>query len=175
MITVAEYIASENLGGVQELAQKLGYPVPKSNKEGYLFLKSLHVKDSETAKKYFSEIHPDKELLGTTSYNNMVVQPLNNNEMYNNAMRYNNAMNCASCGMINATGCSACSVGFKNVSDEVINKLENATDKGLLETERALNQGMDKVKEMLEKKDDRIFKYGMLLLAGIVIGKYILK
>jgi hypothetical protein len=163
-MTIAEYIANENLLGVQKLSQQLGFPIPKNQREGYLFLKSLHVKDPISAKKYFQDIHPDKELL-FDDYKNMVSEPM-----------YNNASGCSSCGMINATGNSGCGCnGFRNATDDVMTKLEGYTEKGLLETERALNQGMSKVQDMIDKKDDRILKIGLVFLAGVLVGKLILK
>ena len=166
MITIAEYIASENLGGVQQLAHKLGYPIPRTNKEGYLFLKSIHVKDPESAKKYFTELHPDKDILFADTYKNMIAEPL-----------YKNASGCSSCGMINATGNSGCGCngGFKNTTEDVITKLETYSERGVVETEKALTNTMDKVRDMLEKKDDRILKIGLVFLAGVLVGKFILK
>jgi len=163
MITIAEYIASENLGGVQELAQKLGFPIPRTNKEGYLFLKSIHVKDPENAKRYFADLHPDKDILFADTYNNMIAEPL-----------YKNASGCTSCGMVNATGNSGCG-GYKNANDDVLNKLENYAERGVAETEKALSDGMDKFRDMLERKDDRILKVGLVFLAGVLVGKFILK
>lgn len=162
MITIAEYIASENLGGVQNLAKQLGYPVPKTSKEGYLFLKNLHIKDPEGSKKIFADIHPDKDILFGDTYKNMIAEPL-----------YKNS--CGSCGMINATGgCNSCG-GYKNAADDVINKFETYTEKGVVQTEKALSSTIDRVRDMIENKDDRILKYGMVFLAGILVGKLIMK
>jgi hypothetical protein len=164
MITIAEYIASENLEGVQNLALQLGYPAPKTKKEGYLFLKSLHVKDPEGSKKYFAQIHPDKDILFADTYRNMIAEPL-----------YKNASGCNSCGMVNATGGCGCGGSFKNANNEVLNKFETYAEKGINETKEVLSDTVDKVRDMIERKDDRILKYGVVFIAGLLIGKLILK
>lgn len=149
MITIAEYIASENLEGIKKLASELGYPIPKNSKEGYLFLKSLYIKDPELSKKYFAEIHPDKEILFSDSYKSMIAEPLYKN----------------------ATGCNC---GFKNLNEDVLNQVQTFSEKGIYETEKAIGGLSDKIRDLIETKDDRILKYGLVFIAGVLVGKLIL-
>lgn len=168
-ITVAQYIASENLQGVQELAKRLGDKVPRNSQEGYMFLKYIYLKDSVMGDKYFAEIHPDRDILATVveeKYNNMTAEP-----MYKNA--------CGSCGSFsNATGCNCGgggSMNMRNATDEVISQLSSYSDKGLYETEKAVNSGIDKMRELLKEKDDRLFKYLAVFAAGYLLHKLISK
>jgi hypothetical protein len=165
MITVAQYIASENLAGVQNLAKQLSAPMPLDSRQAHSFLKTLYLKDPNTAEKYFKQIHPDKETLFGGSYNEMTAEP-----MYNNAI----GSSCNSCGSFkNMSGCSSCSM--RNANDDVVTQIENYADKGVLETEKVVSQGVDKMRDLLKEKDDRIFKYAAMFVAGFLVCKLISK
>lgn len=158
-MTVAEYIARENLSGVQQLASELSAPMPADAKQAHSFLKMLYLKNPNQAKQYFKQIHPDKEILGfKEDYNNMIAEP-----MYKNA--------CGSCGSFkNMSGCSSC---MRNASDDVVMQIENYADKGLFQTEKVVNQGVDKMRDLLKEKDDRLFKYAAMFIAGFLVCKLI--
>ena len=92
--TLVGTIIQQNFSGVQELAQKLGYPVPQNPQEGYNFFVALRDKTTQQDfARYVMSVHPNWQLFGKNICNTM----LQNNSQ---PMQYRNAC----CGFVNADG-----------------------------------------------------------------------
>ena len=63
--TLVGTIIQQNFSGVQELAQKLGYPVPQNPQEGYNFFVALRDKTTQQDfARYVMSVHPNWQLFG---------------------------------------------------------------------------------------------------------------
>ena len=186
-LTIREYIAKENLSGVQNLARKLSQKVPQNEQEANQFLRWMHFKNPEKAEKVFKQLHPDRNFLSEASsgdFKNMIAEPLDGAAPTPAPVLNQNQM--CGCGSFkNAVGlCPVCSMrSFRNAIDEsttntvstvtsnLANKLETYADKGVQYTEKAI----DRLEATVKEKNNHMVQLLVAGLIGIAIGKFILK
>ncbi len=165
-ISVSRYIASENLQGVQALARQLKLPVPNNDTQAKNLLDALYHRDAEKATAIFIDLHPDKDLLGAPSYENMIKEPLKPEENPNN--------------MRNATG--GCGCMHNAMEQQIAGNMQNYADKTVETAKDIFNVTSEKVtekvkelKDIIKEKDDQNFKRIAIFVGGAVVGGLIVK
>jgi hypothetical protein len=153
-MTISEYIAINNLKGVQKFASDNGYSIPNDAREAYLLLKSIHNRDEQEAIKVLSELHPDGFLFKRPA----VVEPKKEKKSATN-----NFKNMADCGCM------------KNATGDFGTSIESITNQGIAYTENAVNQGVDKIRQAVKEKNDDLMRNLLFFGAGFIVCKLLFK
>jgi hypothetical protein len=164
--TLVGTIIQQNFSGVQELAQKLGYPVPQNPQEGYNFFVALRDKTTQQDfARYVMSVHPNWQLFGKNICNTM----LQNNSQ---SMQYQNAC----CGFVNADG-SQNGNGQNGNGNSIMNQ---GGANGSMEIPQEVRQGFDFLSQRISeiantRSQNQILQYGIVFVVGLVAGKVLFK
>ena len=155
-MNIRTYIATKNPKGVRDWAVKNGYGYIVNDSDSALkLLNYLYDNNNEEAKVIFSELHPDNFLFKKECKECMKKEE--------KTPQYNNCCGCND--FSNAIGLSQVQMKHYMRSDGV--DLDRATS--------AVKETYSDIKDSIKDRDDRIFKYGVILISGILIGKFLLK
>ena len=150
-MTTAEFIAKENTAGVVAFAKKNGIELPNDPQYAYDFLRQNWDRDPEAIKEAMSELHPHANFLGLDSmgYNNSAPRK-----------KYRNF----SAGQFDDMDSDAMSIMERGINKgkEIASSLLNGNNQ---------NNNNGPVKDHTKE----ILTYGAVLLAGIFIGKFLMK
>lgn len=152
MIKVSEYIASENLPGVQQLAQSLNYSIPKTMLEAVNFLSALYQNDSNYGKEVFKSLHPDATWLTVPSFANMMQAPIEGSPA----------------GTVNTPPCSACM--HNAMENNLTAQLQQYADTGVKYTKDLVKESYQQIKEIIQERDNQVFKRHAIFIGGITVG-----
>lgn len=175
---IRQYIAIKNTEGVKTWASQNGYPVPSDTQQAYDLLTRLYRENPVQAQVIFKELHPDKFLFGTQA----TVTPGTEGGrqiIYMNKSTKSDFFSACGCEMHNATGDCGCGCGGKCQGS---NSMRNASgglmqyaEQGVGDAKNLFIDLTKEIKESAKERDDRIFKYGAVLVLGFLAGKYIFK
>lgn len=164
--TLVGTIIQQNFSGVQELAQKLGYPVPQNPQEAYNFFVALRDKTTQQDfARYVMSVHPNWQLFGKNICNTM----LQNNSQ---SMQYQNAC----CGFVNADG-SQNGNGNGNGNGNMNN---TQAPQQSVAIPQEFRQGFDFLSQRISeiantRNQNQIIQYGLVFVVGLVAGKVLFK
>lgn len=152
-MTAAEYIAKENTPGVVAFARKHGYQISNDPREAHEFLRQAWESDPEAVKAAMTELHPHANFMGGIGH-------VDQRSMSRLKKRYRNY--------------DGNQYSEDTGESDIMDILERGIDKGrqmatnLFSSNNNPNQpAKDHTKEILT--------YGAVLLAGIFIGKFLMK
>ena len=152
-MNIREYISVKNLSGVQDYAMSRGLNVPRNSQEAFILLTDIYNSDMNFAKELFKKLHPDLFL-------------------FTNPQVDSTKRNSCGCGdeKRNACGCG-CGGNCGGNTHRNADGLDNAINR----VESAGKDTLKDIKEAIKDRDDRLLKYGLVLITGILVGKYLIK
>lgn len=181
---VRQYIVMKNLEGVKTWAAKSGYPVPADANSAYELLTRVYKENPLQAQVIFKELHPDGFLFAGQNQTNgnsggqlIYMNKSTKSDFFSaNGEEMNNAYGCG-CGCGGRCGCKGncgcgCGSGMRNATG---NGLVQYAEQGLTDAKDLFIDISKEIKESARERDDRIFKYGAVLIIGFLAGKYIFK
>ena len=166
--TLVGTIIQQNFSGVQQLAQKMGYPVPQTPQEAQTFF--VNLRDNEAPQdfaRYVMSVHPNWQLFGKNICNTML--PNNNSQ----PMQYRNAC----CGFVNADGSQN---GNGNGNGNGNQMQNNQQTNQQIEIPQEFRQGFDFLSQRIgeiasTRNQNQIIQYGLVFVVGLVAGKVLFK
>jgi hypothetical protein len=184
---VRQYIVAKNLDGVKSWAAKSGYPVPADANSAYELLTRIYKENPLQAQVIFKELHPDGFLFAGQ---NAASGNSGGQLVYMNKSTKSDFFAADGCGsMRNADGCGCgcggncgckgncrCGSGMRNATGDMnTSGLMQYAEQGVSNAKDLFIDISKEIKESAKERDDRIFKYGAVLIIGFLAGKYIFK